>query len=176
MAQTPNEIMWQGQYITARREGRWEYVTRARNIGATVILAIDDAADGRHILLVEQWRVPLHARCIELPAGLIGDDVAGEAAELAAARELEEETGYRATDWTRLGEFFSSPGMVGESFTLMLARGLARVSDGGGVSGENIEVHRVRLDQLARFIEQRRAAGCVVDVRVMALLMPAWLA
>ena len=45
-------------------------VTRARGIRAAVIIAIDDE---RHILLVEQFRVPLGRPCIELPAGLIGD-------------------------------------------------------------------------------------------------------
>lgn len=169
-------IMWQGRYITALQEGHWEYVTRARNIGAAVILAIDDAPDGVHVLLVEQWRVPLHARCVELPAGLIGDETEGEAPELAAARELEEETGYRAARWTVLGEFFSSPGMVGESFTLMRADDLCCVGDGGGVAGEDIVVHRVPLDGIANFVAERRAAGCAIDVRVMALLMPGWLA
>ena len=57
--------MWQGRFITTVREGQWEYVNRARGIRAAVILPIDDAADGRHIILVEQYRVPLL-----LPLGL----------------------------------------------------------------------------------------------------------
>ena len=69
----PVEIMWQGKFITARREGRWEYVSRSRGIRAAVIVAVDDG----HVLLVEQYRVPLGRNCIELPAGLIGDDDEG---------------------------------------------------------------------------------------------------
>ncbi len=166
------EIMWQGKFITTVREGRWEYVNRARGIHAAVILAIDDAADGRHVLLVEQYRIPIHKRCIELPAGLVGEP---EVIVRAALRELEEETGYAAAHWQNLGEFYSSPGMVGESFTLMVARGLARVGKGGGVDGEDITVHRVPLDAIADFIAAKRADGCAIDVRVTMLLSGAWL-
>ena len=88
----PEEIMWQGKFVTAKRKGKWEYVSRARGIKAAVILAVEDG----HVLLVEQYRVPLGKSCIELPAGLIGDDTEGEDPLEAAGRELEEETGYRA--------------------------------------------------------------------------------
>src|SRR5688572_13188375 len=98
--------MWEGRFITAKRRGRWEYVSRARGISAAVIIAIDEAADGRHVILVDQYRVPLGRRCIELPAGLVGDDVEGEDPALAAARELEEETGYRAGRMINLGRFW----------------------------------------------------------------------
>lgn len=170
------EIMWQGRFITAVREGRWEYARRARNIRAAAIIAIDDAPDGRHILSVEQDRVPLHRRCLELPAGLIGDDGdADEDAAVAAARELEEETGYRAACWKEAGEFYSSPGMVGESFTLFIARDLERIGTGGGVAGEDITVHRVRLDDLPDFVANKQAEGCGIDVRIAMLLTAGWL-
>ena len=99
---TPIETRWEGRFITVKQQGSWEYVSRSRGIHAAVILAIDDAVDGRHVILVEQYRVPLNVRCLELPAGLVGDDTAGEAAELAARRELEEETGYSAADCVAL--------------------------------------------------------------------------
>lgn len=157
--------MWQGRFITAKRHGKWEYVGRARGIKAAVILAIEDG----HVLLVEQYRVPLGANCIELPAGLIGDHDDGEDALISAARELEEETGYRAEKLENIGEFFSSPGMVSESFTLVQAHGLTKVSDGGGVDGENIIVHRVELNHLPQFVAAKRAEGCVVDVKLLML-------
>lgn len=172
----PAEVVWQGKFITTIKQGRWEYVTRARGIKAAVILAIDDAADGRHILLVEQFRVPLGRPCIELPAGLIGDHGEDEDAAPAAARELEEETGYSAASWENAGEFYSSPGMVGESFTLMVARDLTKVGDGGGVDSEDIIVHRVPLADVARFIAAQRDAGLAIDVRVAMLLAQPWLA
>lgn len=161
----PEEIMWQGRFITAKRTGKWEYVSRARGIKAAVILAVEDD----HVLLVEQYRVPLGTSCIELPAGLIGDHDAGEDALTSAARELEEETGYRAGKLDIVGEFFSSPGMVSESFTLVRASGLTKVGDGGGVDGENILVHRVALAQLQAFVADKRAEGCVVDVKLLML-------
>lgn len=172
---TPIETRWEGRFITVRQQGTWEYVARSRGIHAAVILAIDEDADGRHILLVEQYRVPLKINCLELPAGLVGDDSAGEAADIAARRELEEETGYRAERWRNLGEFFSSPGMVSESFTLLRATGLTRVGEGGGVGGEEIIVHRVPLSDVADFVAAKRAEGCGIDVRVAMLLAGAWL-
>jgi len=166
----PIETRWEGRFITVKQQGAWEYVSRSRGIHAAVILAIDADDDGRHVLLVEQYRVPLKRNCLELPAGLVGDDSAGEAAEVAARRELEEETGYRAADWRIVGEFFSSPGMVSESFTLLVATGLTKVGEGGGVGGEEIVVHRVPLAGIEDFVAAKRADGCGIDVRVAMLL------
>jgi ADP-ribose pyrophosphatase len=160
------EIVWQGRFITAKTKGKWEYVSRARGIKAAVILAIEDG----HVLLVEQFRVPLGKNCLELPAGLIGDETAGEAIEEAATRELEEETGYRAERIEIVGDFYSSPGMVSESFYFVKAHGLTRVSAGGGVEGENITVHRVALAGLKDFIAAKRGEGCAMDVKLLTLL------
>lgn len=157
--------MWAGKFVTAKRRGKWEYVARSRGIRAAVILAVEDD----HVLLVEQYRVPLGRNCIELPAGLIGDHDAGEDALTSAARELEEETGYRAENLEVIGEFYSSPGLVSESFTLVRATGLSKVSDGGGVEGENIVVHRVALNDLAQFVAAKREDGCVIDVKLLML-------
>ncbi len=162
----PEEIRWQGRFITAKQRGKWEYVGRARGIRAAVIVAVDDG----HALLVEQYRVPLGRACLELPAGLVGDETADEAVEIAAARELEEETGYRPARVTPIGEFASSPGMVSETFTLVRATGLEKVSEGGGVPGENITVHRVPLAGIAAFVAERRAAGLMIDVKLLLLL------
>jgi ADP-ribose diphosphatase len=162
----PEEILWEGRYIAAKRRGKWEYVSRTKGVSAAVILAVDDG----HVLLVEQYRVPLGKYSLELPAGLIGDETQGEAAEEAAARELEEETGYRPARMTDLGFYYSSPGMVSEGFTLLRAQGLEKVSDGGGVDGEDIVVHRVKLGDIAAFIAAKRAEGCAIDVRMLLLL------
>lgn len=168
-ADQPDEIVWQGRYILAHKKGRWEFVSRARDIRAAVILAIDEADN---VILVEQYRVPLGRACIELPAGLIGDDdgAEDEDASAAAARELEEETGYRPGRIELLGEFYSSPGMVSESFTLVRAFDLERVSAGGGTDNENITVHHVPLAGLAHFLESQRDEGKGIDVRLLLLL------
>ena len=170
----PEEVVWSGRFITAKTKGPWEYVSRARNITAGVIVAIDDGSFGeaqdRHVILVEQYRVPLGQTCLELPAGLIGDETEGEAVETAAARELEEETGYRPARIVDLGYYYSSPGMVTEGFHLLRAEGLEKVSEGGGVEGEDIVVHRVKLAELPAFVAAKRAAGVAIDVRMLLLL------
>jgi ADP-ribose pyrophosphatase len=165
------QVRWEGRFITAKTRGKWEYVTRSRDIRAAVILAIDEHD---HVLLVEQFRVPLGKPCLELPAGLIGDDdgAEGEDASAAAARELEEETGYRAARMEVLGEFYSSPGMVSESFALLRAHELTRTGPGGGTPGEDITVHRVPLSALAEFVAAARRRGLGIDVRLLLLLAP----
>lgn len=167
-SQQPERIEWQGKFLTAKTRGKWEYVGRARGIRAAAILAVEDD----HVLLVEQYRVPLGKRSIELPAGLIGDDEDEQDEDplTAAGRELEEETGYRANVLEDCGEFYSSPGMVSESFTLVRASGLTKIGPGGGVAGEAITVHRIRLNDLHEFLAARRAEGYAIDVRMLIML------
>ena len=161
------KIAWSGKYVEVIVDGRWEYVKRARSIGAAVILALTDNGE---VVLVEQMRVPLGRRCIELPAGLVGDEAAGEEAATSAERELEEETGFAADHWEELGEFASSPGMLGETFRLFRATGLRRIGQGGGVSHEEIVAHVVKLDEVPAFLAAKRAEGCAVDVKLLAVL------
>jgi ADP-ribose pyrophosphatase len=170
-ADAPEETVWKGRFLETKKRGRWEYVGRVSGVGAAVIIAIDADENGRgHVLLVEQYRVPLGRPCLELPAGLVGDETEGETAEVSAARELEEETGYRPARCVSLGTFYSSPGMVSECFTLVRAEGLTRVSEGGGTADENITVHRVPMTDIADFIAERRAAGIAIDVKLLTLL------
>jgi ADP-ribose pyrophosphatase len=166
----PEQVHWQGKFLAMKSRGRWEYVSRTRDIRAAVILAID----GAHVILVEQFRVALGRRTIELPAGLVGDhdDDAHEDAITAAARELEEETGYRAGRIEAIGEFYSSPGMVTEAFTLFRATGLEKIGEGGGVDDEAITVHRVAIADIEAFIAARRAKGYGIDTRLLLFLGP----
>lgn len=158
--------MWEGRYIKCVKDGQWEYVTRPNNISAAVIIAIDDG----HIILVEQYRVPIGKNCLELPAGLVGDHQQDEDVLIAAGRELEEETGYSAARLENLGEYYSSPGMVSESFTLVRAHDITKTSDGGGVEGENIIVHRVKLEDVRQFIATKSKAGVGMDGKLFLLL------
>jgi ADP-ribose pyrophosphatase len=162
----PAETVWQGKFIAAKRQGKWEYVSRVGGMRAAVILAVDDG----DAILVEQFRVPLGKPCLELPAGLVGDIDAGESVVQSAARELEEETGYRAARIEPIGEFYSTPGLASEGFTLVRATGLERVGEGGGDGDENIIVHRVPLRDIADFVATKRAAGVAIDVKLLLLL------
>jgi ADP-ribose pyrophosphatase len=166
MDESRAETVWEGKYIKVVKQGTWEYVSRTRGVTAAVILAVHEG----HVILVEQYRVPVGARCVELPAGLVGDETEGEEVETAAIRELEEETGYRAERMVNLGRFHASPGMSSEGFTLVRAEGLTKVGDGGGVPGEEIEVHRVAFDQVPAFLEAKRAQGACADVKLLLLL------
>ncbi len=160
------QTMWDGKYIKVIKDGQWEYVSRTRNIKAAVIIAIDN----EHIILVEQYRVPIGKACLELPAGLVGDEEEGENTLIAASRELEEETGYKANKLKDMGEYYSSPGMVSETFTLVKASGLTKISEGGGVEGENITVHKVALNSVKDFIDKKRNAGIGIDAKLLLLL------
>ena len=113
----PAEVMWEGKFVRALRRGHWEYASRARNIGAVVILAEHEGK----VILVDQPRVAPDCRCIELPAGLVGDQDPNATVEATAIKELEEETGYTADRVERLGEFYSSPGMLSEGFAIVRA-------------------------------------------------------
>jgi ADP-ribose pyrophosphatase len=160
-------VEWRGKYLEVRKSGAWEYAARVGDTGAAVILALTDA---REIVLVEQYRVPHGVRSIELPAGLIGDTDVADTAPAAAARELHEETGFVAAHWDNLGDFATSPGMSSEMFTLFRATGLTRTSPGGGVDGENINVHVVPLAKLPAFIAAQRARGLIIDCRLVIAL------
>ena len=159
--------MWEGRFLTVRKQGNWEYAERQGSIAAAVILATDP--EGR-LVLVEQYRVPIGRRCIELPAGLVGDETAGESVIDGARRELEEETGYRAGRLEDCGLFYSSPGMTSESFTIIRASDLVRVGEGGGTEEEGIIVHHVAPADVPRFIAAQRAAGLGIDAKILLLL------
>jgi ADP-ribose pyrophosphatase len=170
-ADAPEETVWKGRFLEMKKRGRWEYVGRVGGVQAAVVIAIDAG----HLLLIEQYRVPLGRLCLELPAGLVGDESEGETVEMSAARELEEETGYRPAKCTQLGTFYASPGMVSECFTLVRAEELTRVGEGGGTPDENIIVHRVPMATIPDFIAERRAAGVAIDVKLLTLLGPSLL-
>jgi ADP-ribose pyrophosphatase len=162
----PPEEMWAGKFVRAIKRGKWEYASRVNGINAVVILAEHDGK----LILVDQPRVPPDCRCIELPAGLVGDTDADATVESTAIKELEEETGFTAERVERLGEYYASPGMLSESFTLVRAHGVRRIGEGGGDENEDINVHLVPRSDIPNFIEQKRAEGFGVDVKLLLFL------
>ncbi|AXY25961.1 NUDIX domain-containing protein [Suicoccus acidiformans] len=88
------------------------------------------ASQGNQVLLVEQHRAATATKMLEIPAGII-DFEAGqlEQAELAARRELEEETGYQAERWRYLGEYYVTPGYNDERILFYQAEQLSEVAE-----------------------------------------------
>jgi ADP-ribose pyrophosphatase len=162
----PAEVMWDGKYVRAVKRGKWEYASRSNDIRAVVILAEHEGK----IILIDQPRVALGARCVELPAGLVGDEDPNATVEATAVKELEEETGFTAERVERLGDFYASPGMLSESFTLVRAHGVRRIGEGGGDDHEDIIVHLVPRPDIANFLEQKRAEGFAIDVKLLIFL------
>lgn len=161
------EVIADGKHLRFVRRNGWEFIERKGITGIAILVAVTD--EGR-VLIVEQHREPLARRVLELPAGLAGDDGAPETAEEAANRELVEETGYRAKFLEILTEGPPSPGLSDEIVTVYLARGLSREGRGGGVEGEEIEVHEVPFGEAFSWLETRRAAGSLVDPKVYGAL------
>ena len=154
---------WEGKYLRMVTDDAWEYVERCGGMTAVVIVAMHD---GRYVL-VEQARVPIGGRrCIELPAGLVGDED-DKGIDETALKELEEETGFLADRVERLGEFYSSPGMVAEGYTLVRAHG---VRPGGTKVEDDITVHLVAPGDVAKFIAAKRAEGLAIDTKLLLLL------
>ncbi len=163
------DVLFEGRFLRIKKKDRWEYVERSKTSGIVAILPI---TENREIILVEQFRIPVNCRVIEIPAGLAGD-IEGEEDEAlaeAAKRELLEETGYEAETMEYLTEGPPSAGLSTEVVTFFRARGLRKVSEGGGDGSENIQVHLVPLAELSAWIEAKRKEGCHVDYKVYAAL------
>lgn len=161
--------LYGGRYLRLVERDGWEWVERSNASGVVVIAAITAE---EALLLVEQFRVPVNAPVIELPAGLAGD-IAGEEDEalaIAARRELHEETGYEAE---RMEPFFEGPtsaGLTTETVSFFHAHGLRKTGPGGGDESEDITIHEVPLSDLAGWLERRQSEGALVDPKIFAAL------
>ncbi len=163
------EVLWQGKYIDVAKRGSWEYVSRK---GLSGIVGMVPVTDSGKLVLIQQYRVPLKRDIIEFPAGLAGD-IAGqetEAFELAARRELIEETGYDAQNMEFLFSGATSPGITDEQITVYLATGLKKVGPGGGDDSEDIQVHEVSLDKVDSWLQEKEREGCVIDLKLYCLM------
>jgi ADP-ribose pyrophosphatase len=162
-------VVWKGRHVEMAVRGGWEF---ARRPGVTGIVGIVAVTDRGQLVLVEQYRPPLDARVIELPAGLSGDTAItrGENLSTAARRELLEETGYAARRLRRLCSGTSSSGICDEVLTLFLATGLSKRGPGGGDATEKIVVHEVPLARVESWLRRQAKRGVLVDLKVYAAL------
>ena len=166
-----SEIVHRGRYL----EFRVDTIERAdgsrgtRDVvghpGAVAVLALDAA--GR-LLLVRQWRIPAGQALLEIPAGTLDlEHGVTEDPDLAARRELEEETGHRAGSWRKLATFWTAPGFASELMHLYLATDLDGVGDDDGRlapdEDERLELSRLTIDEALSLVD----AGEIGDAKTI---------
>lgn len=157
------KTVFTGTHLLVLERDDWQYAERKKGKAAAVVFALTD--DDR-VVLTEQFRKPVNARVIDFPAGLIGDESENEDPAETARRELEEETGFTCDRIEPLGSGPSSPGITSEIIHLFRATGLRRTGGGGGVEGEEIDVHLVPLADLEHWLQRKRGEGALVDLKV----------
>ena len=123
--------------------------------GAIAVLALDD--EGR-LLLVRQWRIPAERAMLEIPAGTLDvHEGVTEDPDVAARRELEEETGSRAGSWRKLAEFWTAPGFATELMHLYLATGITSATGDDRLTpdeDERLELSRVTVDEALALVDR----------------------
>lgn len=162
----PSELLYQGNWLRLVKRGHWESCERVHGDGMAVLIIAVTPAD--EVLFVEQYRVPLQARTIEMPAGLVGDEHDDDTLEQAARRELIEETGWSARDVRVLLIGPTSSGMSNERIAFVRARGLVKVGDGGGTPDEGITVHAVPRSEAPAWLMRKHAEGHELDLKLWA--------
>jgi ADP-ribose pyrophosphatase len=169
-----SEVVHRGRYMEFRVDtiARADGTTGTRDVvghpGAIAVVALHD--DGR-ILLVRQWRVPAGRAMLEIPAGTL-DVHAGvtEDPEVASRRELEEETGHRASTWRKLATFWTAPGFASELMHLYLATGIAGADSDGRLTpdeDERLELCHLTIDEALEQI----ASGDICDAKTMLAVL-----
>ncbi|MDQ3761733.1 MAG: NUDIX hydrolase [Actinomycetota bacterium] len=134
--------------------------------GAVAILALHD---DRSVVMIDQYRHAVGRRMRELPAGLLDDP--GEDPVTTARRELAEEAGCLARDWSVLVDVVSSPGFSDEAVRVYLARGLTEIGRPTGGDDEEADLDVVRLP-LAEAVRQV-LTGEIVNASTVAGLLAA---
>jgi len=154
-----------------RRDGTEQTVTRDIYDHGSATAALLYSPEGGTVVLIRQFRLPPHlngdpAWMIEAPAGMLD----GEAPEMAARRELLEETGYDAQTLVRVFSAYASPGAITEKTTYFLGRYTPgqQAAAGGGLAdeGEDIEVLEISLSQALDMVSD----GRICDAKTILLL------
>ena len=163
---SPPVTLHEGKYLRMLTRGTWEYVERTHASGLAAIIIAVTPED--KVVFVEQFRVPLQAATIEMPAGLVGDIHADESIEVSAIRELEEETGWTADHAEVLMVGPTSSGASSEKIAFVRATGLRKVGAGGGDASEDITVHEVPRASAAAWLAGKLGQGYELDAKLWA--------
>jgi ADP-ribose pyrophosphatase len=167
MSEEPGSTLYAGRYLNLRERRGWEFIDRRH--GVVVLIAWTPE---RELLLVEQYRIPIERRTIELPAGLVGDreEQVGESILSAAARELVEETGWRAGRLREIMRCPTSAGLSSEEVCFVWAEDLEPEGPGGGDESEDIIVHRIPAAAVDGWLLDRYRAGLAIDPKIFTAL------
>ena len=160
-------ILYAGRYLEFAERSGWEMVLRRHPV-----VALMAWTPGDEMLLVEQYRIPVGKRTIELPAGLAGDSAEHSQESLldAAGRELEEETGWRAGRLEFVMACPSSAGLSDETISFVAAHDLVKTGPGGGDDSEDIRVHAISSDTIDNWLAGRHEAGLGIDSKIYTAL------
>lgn len=159
------KTVFEGERILVKEREGWQFVERKKGKSAVAVIAVTD--DGE-LILTEQQRKPVDQRVIDWPAGLVGDEEGHSDPKETARRELEEETGYTCDRVELLAEGPTSPGITSEFVRLYRATGVRKKGEGGGVGGEDITVHRVRVREAESWLRKKAEAGVLIDLKLWA--------
>ena len=154
--------VFEGDHLLVLEEDGWQYVERKK--GKTAVAVIAQTADGS-VILTEQFRRPVGKRVIDWPAGLVGDEGTNDPAK-TAKKELEEETGYVCEAVEHLATGPSSPGITSELVSFYRATGVHKQGEGGGVGGEDIQVHVIPRDELTSWLRKKEKGGVLLDLKL----------
>ncbi|TCT25652.1 ADP-ribose pyrophosphatase [Melghiribacillus thermohalophilus] len=131
--------------------GKESHREMIKHPGAVAVIPV--TSDNK-IVLVEQYRKPLERSLVEIPAGKLEE---GEPPEKTAHRELEEETGYLASEMTYITSFYTSPGFADEIIHLYLATGLKKADEPLGTDeDEFVEIMECTLEEAQKLINEKK--------------------
>jgi len=163
-----SEVVHRGKYMVfhvdtiERADGSRGRRDLVAHPGAVAILALDP--QGR-VLMVRQWRVAAGRALLEIPAGTLDvHEGVTEDPDVAARRELEEETGHRAATWRKLAAFWTAPGFASELMHLFLATDLTAVVDDTRLApdeDEELELRHLPVDEALAQVE----TGAIADAK-----------
>jgi len=160
-----DKLLGEGKFLKLWDRKSWEFVQRKGCTGVAIIAAM---TPDKKVILVEQFRVPVEANVIELPAGLIGDKNSRESMKKGAQRELFEETGW----WPRKMEILmagpAASGMSCEELTFCLASDLVKRGEGGGDESEDIITYEVPLSKVESWLKQQEKKGKRIDPKIFS--------
>jgi ADP-ribose pyrophosphatase len=158
------DVLCEGRHMVFLKRNGWEYLEHRTAPEAAMVVAL---TGNDEIVLAEEFRPPIDAPVVSLPAGLVGDEGPENAID-AARRELAEETGYTAASWQRLARGPGSAGQSSEMITFFLARPAVRSREQAAHDVGKIRVHVVPVASLREWSREREAKGAAIDPKIWA--------